>query len=130
MNQACEAVALSWVLRKALNVLSTLEVEDTADSFTTRIKAGGVMDVVEQYPWTGEEKQHKRRDKRKGHHFGFVSRTEKGPCISVRWDNPYGGVCSDVFHLSEDAMTLTQITSMTMKDTGAEIDYKTVYRRS
>ena len=48
MDAACDAVQLSWVLRRALGLLSTLEVEDTADTFITRIKAGGVMDVVER----------------------------------------------------------------------------------
>lgn len=47
MDAACDAVALSWVLRRALGLLSTLEVENTPETFTTRIKAGGVMDVVE-----------------------------------------------------------------------------------
>ena len=38
MGAACDAVQLSWVLRKALGVLSTLEVEerDSQDCFTTR----------------------------------------------------------------------------------------------
>jgi hypothetical protein len=48
MDAACDAVQLGWVLRRALGLLSTLEVEDTAATFTTRIKAGGVMDVVER----------------------------------------------------------------------------------
>lgn len=39
------------------------------------------MDVVEQYPWTGEEKQHSRRDKRAGHHYGRIVKTDKGPSI-------------------------------------------------
>lgn len=48
MDAACDAVQLGWVLRRALGLLSTLEVEDTPATFTTRIKAGGVMDVVER----------------------------------------------------------------------------------
>lgn len=49
MDAACDAVQLSWVLRRGLGLLSNLEVEDSPDTFTTRIKAGGVMDVVERY---------------------------------------------------------------------------------
>lgn len=48
MDAACDAVQLSWVLRKGLKVLSKLEVEDTPEHFVTRIKAGGIMDVVER----------------------------------------------------------------------------------
>lgn len=47
MDAACDAVALSWVLRRALGLLSMLEVENTPEALTTRIKAGGIMDVVE-----------------------------------------------------------------------------------
>ncbi len=58
-----------------------LQIEETPDYFRTVIKAGGIMDVVEQYPWTGQEQRHSRRDKRSGHHFGKVVKTEEGPAI-------------------------------------------------
>lgn len=58
-----------------------LQIEDTPDYLRTVIKAGGIMDVVEQYPWNGQERQHSRRDKRGGHHHGKVVRTERGPAI-------------------------------------------------
>lgn len=58
-----------------------VQIEDTPDHFKTVIKAGGIMDVVEQYPWTGQELKHSRRDKRSGHHTGNVIKTEKGPAI-------------------------------------------------
>lgn len=107
MQEACDAVQLKWVLRRALAILNTLEVcsvctfsyhmhpccheqtlisamvqiDDNPEYFQTNIKAGGIMDVVERYPWTGEEKQHSRRDKRPGHHTGRVVLTYKGPSI-------------------------------------------------
>lgn len=37
------------------------------------------MDVVEQYPWSGETVEHSRRDKRQGSHFGSVVKTDEGP---------------------------------------------------
>ena len=58
-----------------------LQIEDTPEHFRTVIKAGGIMDVVEQYPWSGKEQQHSRRDKRSGHHLGKVVRSEQGPAI-------------------------------------------------
>lgn len=58
-----------------------MQIEDTPDHFRTVIKAGGIMDVVEQYPWTGQEQQHSRRDKRSGHHSGKVVKTDNGPAI-------------------------------------------------
>ena len=56
-----------------------MQVEDTEEYFKTTLKAGGLMDVVEKYPWTGETVIHKRRDKRKGTHTGNVQRTNEGP---------------------------------------------------
>lgn len=56
-----------------------MQIESNEEFFRTTLKAGGVMDVVEQYPWTGEQTTHKRRDKRAGHHTGRVVGTEEGP---------------------------------------------------
>ena len=36
-------------------LINDLELVDTPDHFETRLKAGGVLDVAEKYPWTGEE---------------------------------------------------------------------------
>lgn len=48
MDEACDMVALPWIFRKALMVLNTLEVKDTEKYFSTIMKAGGLMDVVEK----------------------------------------------------------------------------------
>ena len=135
MSEACELIALPWVLRQALAVLNTLHIEDTDDHFKTVMKAGGLMDVVERYPWTGETVPHPRRDKRRGKHHAKVYRLENGefsgaPVIEANWDEPLGGWCSDTFVLSEDGHTLEQITEMKMKESGKYCKYKTVFRRA
>lgn len=125
MQEACEAVQLKWVLRRGLAILNTLEVtntllqqssetssntchslnshamqiEDNSEHFQTNIKAGGIMDVVERYPWSGQEKQHARRDKRGGHHFGKIVQTDKGPSIQCAFfeqlhDTMHAASCS------------------------------------
>lgn len=48
MDEACDMVALPWLLRQALVVLNNLEVEDSPEYFKTNLKAGGLMDVVER----------------------------------------------------------------------------------
>ena len=68
-------------LNAAQAKLDAPQIEDNPQFFQTNIKAGGIMDVVERYPWTGEEKQHSRRDKRAGHHNGRIVKTDKGPSI-------------------------------------------------
>ena len=49
---------------------------------------------------------------------------------SVEFDNPIGGYCKDIFQLSEGGAVLTQVTEMTMKETGEDVRYNTVYNRA
>ncbi|KAK9822357.1 hypothetical protein WJX81_001129 [Elliptochloris bilobata] len=131
MEEACDLVELPWLLKKAVLVHNTLELEDTPEFFRTTLKAGGVLDVVERYPWSGEVVLHKRRDKRSGQHRGRVERTSDGhPCILVEWDDPHGGVCSDMFVLGDGGYTLTQLSDMTIRDSGRRFQYKTVFQRA
>lgn len=108
LDPACEMIQLPWIYRKALALLNNMEVEDTEETLTTTLKAGGIMDVVsidrlvsyenlistltsagikwclrqvESYPYSGEVVKHRRRDKRKGHHLGSVKRTGTGAGI-------------------------------------------------
>jgi hypothetical protein len=134
MSEACELIQLPWVLRQALGVLNTLHIEDTKDHFKTVMKAGGLMDVVERYPWTGETVAHSRRDKRRGQHHAKVYRLETGefagaPVIEATWEAPLGGWCSDTFLLLDNGNTLEQITEMKMSESGKSCKYKTVFRR-
>ncbi len=39
---------------QAMVLINDLELVDNAEFFETRLKAGGVLDVAEKYPWTGE----------------------------------------------------------------------------
>ncbi|PSC68224.1 poly-glutamine tract-binding [Micractinium conductrix] len=130
MDEACDLVALPWVLRRAIGVLNYLELEDQAEShFATNLKAGGVLDVVERYPWSGATVAHPRRDKRRGQHTAHVERTERGPCIVATWGEPYGGECRDTFELSPDGQVLTQHTEMSIASSGRFTTYKTVFNR-
>ena len=36
-------------------LINDLQLVDSAEYFETRLKAGGVLDVAEKYPWTGEQ---------------------------------------------------------------------------
>lgn len=129
MGAACDAVELNWVLRKAIGIIKVMEVEDTEGYFKTVLKAGGVLDVVEKYPWDGSKVVHSRRDKRFGKHTGMVRRAERGPEIYVEWDDPYGGTCSDVFEVSPDGRVLTVHTDMYITNKQLRCQYKSVYKR-
>jgi hypothetical protein len=135
MAVACELVALPFLLRKALPFLNRLEIVETdaEGRFVTILKAGGPLDVTEKYPWRQEPGAspvlHARRDKRRGCHAGRVTRSAEGcaPRIEVEWGEPYGGVCSDTFHLEEGGAALRQETEMTVS--GRKAAYTTYYRR-
>lgn len=130
MQEAVEMVALPFYLRPALGLLKTLEIEDSDAHFKTNLKAGGLMDVIESYPWSGDSVPHSRRDKRRGKHVGYVTRVEgRHPCIVVSWSDPYGGSCSDTFLLSECGKEMTQLTEMHVVGSNRRTRYKTVYRR-
>lgn len=61
------------------------------------------MDVVEQYPWSGETVIHKRRDKRKGTHTGHVERTKEGPQLRSAFEKVSFGL-SEVHALNQEAL--------------------------
>eukprot|EP00890_Picochlorum_soloecismus_P002533 jgi/Picsp_1/3280/NSC_06120-R1_predicted protein [Chlamydomonas reinhardtii] len=130
MREACDMVELPFVFRKALAFLNVLEIQDDGEYFRTILKAGGIMDVVEVYPWKDcKPVVHRRRDKRRGKHLGSVRREDGHPQIVVSWDDPFGGVCSDTFVLSEDGMELKQVTEMEIVASKKRTKYVTVYSR-
>mgnify|MGYP006936506870 CR=1 FL=1 len=147
MRAACDAVELNKILRVGVALVNTLDVSDERRGpdahFATTLKAGGILDVKERYPWSGAAVEHSRRDKRRGKHLGRVTliaaeesenEEEKGsekrlhPQISVTWDDPHGGECTDTFVLSRDGHRMTQLSVLAVR--GKEIvKYTTVFTR-
>jgi len=86
-----------------------LEVEDNDRLFKIVLKAGGIMDVAEAYPWhpSGEVVTHKRRDKRSGTIQGRVVSTDKGPHIQYHPPPPpfptIGAFLLDCSHMNKSA---------------------------
>lgn len=154
MRAACDAVELNAVLRMGVGLVNTLDIADervkgSEGYFATTLKAGGILDVRERYPWSGAKVEHSRRDKRRGKHSGRVSLVEveeggdeqeegerndgeKGkrlhPRISVTWSDPHGGECTDTFVLSRSGRKMTQLSELVVR--GKEVvRYKTVFTR-
>lgn len=100
-----DLIQLGWALRKGMGIVTALlvreilrpynyevhrylpsrsigsvrpQIEDTPDHFATLIEALGFFKVREQYPWTGELTQQKRRDMREGKTEGKVTRGSDG----------------------------------------------------
>lgn len=155
MKAACEAVELNKILRMGVSLVNTLEIVDEREGadahFATTLKAGGILDVKEKYPWSEAEVEHSRRDKRRGKHLGKVSLVEIAaeeeeaeseggerevatttkqlhPRISITWGDPRGGECTDTFVLSRSGRRLTQLSVLAVR--GKEVvAYKTVFTR-
>ena len=174
MRAACDAVELNRVLRMGVGLVNTLDIVDQRGGgggggsgsgggggvggnggkeayFATTLKAGGILDVRERYPWSGAQVEHSRRDKRRGKHSGWVSlvvvaeedgeeggeegQGEKAPAkrrlhprISVTWPDPHGGECTDTFVLSRSGRKMTQLSVLAVR--GKEVvTYKTVFTR-
>ncbi|KAK9820722.1 hypothetical protein WJX74_003207 [Apatococcus lobatus] len=81
MDKGMDLIQLGWALRKGMAIVTALLIEDTPDHFATLIEALGVFKVREQYPWTGELTQQKRRDMRDGKTEGKVTRGSDGSAI-------------------------------------------------
>lgn len=105
------------------------QVEVTDTHLKTVVKAGGILDIVEVYPWTGEKKKYPRRDKKRGKHLAWVGCTEKGPYVEMTWGQPYAGWSRDSFELSNNGMQLTMSTQIRVDDTGEECEHKIVFKR-
>lgn len=104
-------------------------MEITDKYLKTVVKAGGILDIVEVYPWTGEKRMYPRRDKKKGKHNAWVVCTDKGPYVEMTWGKPYPGWSRDTFELSSDKMQLTMTSQVRLADTGEECEYKMVFKR-
>jgi hypothetical protein len=72
MDAAFKAVSLPYLYRLAVRYLNTMRIEIKDQSLIIIVKAGGMMDVVETYPLSGDCALQKRRDKRKGAVHGTV----------------------------------------------------------
>ena len=83
------------------------QIEDNDQHFQTKLKAAGVLDIVETYIWDGRPTQHKRRDKRSGMHTGVVVRTAEGPSIQC-------ALCPWLFVLSSSLEHVLHIHSMAL----------------
>lgn len=158
MRAACDAVELNAVLRMGVSLVNTLDIADERRGpeahFATTLKAGGILDVRERYPWSGARVEHSRRDKRRGKHSGSVSLVEVAeeaevgggddeqegesngggkekrlhPRISVTWSDPHGGECTDTFVLSRSGRRMTQLSELAVR--GKEVvRYRTVFTR-
>ncbi len=83
--------------------------------------------VREQYPLSGEQRRHRRRDLRRGSAQGSAGFRRDGALrVDLTWDPPHGGSGHDVFVLQD--VTTLRVESVITVD-GRTVSYNIIYRR-
>ena len=128
MNEAMDLIQLNWIIRAAVNVISGLELQLTADEFMFVVKSRLKLNVREVYPTNGEGRRHMRRDMRGGGALGRCTVTPAGISLVLHWEDPLAGTEDMLFTLSDSNNTLN-VRSMVTLRSGPSCVYNTVYRR-
>ena len=128
MNEAMDLIRLNWLIRAAVNVISGLELQLTADEFMFVVKSRLQLNVREVYPTNGEGIRHTRRDMRGGGAVGRCTVTPAGVSLVLQWEDPLAGTEDMLFTLSDGNNTLNVRSVVTLRS-GPSCVYNTVYRR-
>ena len=128
MNEAMDLIQLNWLIRAAVNVITGLELQLTADQFLFVVKSRLKLNVREVYPTNGEGRRHMRRDMRGGGALGRCTVTPAGISLVLSWEDPRAGTEDMLFTLSDGNNTLTVRSVVTLRS-GPSCVYNTVYRR-
>lgn len=104
-------------------------MESTTEYFKTIVKAGGILDIVECFPWSGEKKEFPRRDKRRGKMSASVRLMQDGIFVDCEWGGPYAGKATDEYTLSEDGTKLIMKTVLFFHEANEQCEYTNVFVR-
>jgi len=67
LDDACNALHLNFIMKRAVSFVNTMEVEVTDLEFRMSLMSAiPWFKIHENYPWDGSERQHRRRDFRAG----------------------------------------------------------------
>ncbi|BDA44299.1 hypothetical protein COCOBI_05-4830 [Coccomyxa sp. Obi] len=130
MEPAMDLMRLNGLIRRAINLVKGVDITITEDVFEMAITSIiPWFKVRERYPLTGEEKQHKRRDLRRGGARGRVSVNPNGAFrIDIAWPEPHGGTGYDLFYVEDSDPNTLHVDSLITVG-GRTATYNTVYRR-
>ncbi|KAK9915727.1 hypothetical protein WJX75_003301 [Coccomyxa subellipsoidea] len=129
MDPAMDLMGLNGLIRKAINLVRGVEIAITDDTFEMAIiSVIPWFKVREKYPLTSEERQHRRRDLRRGGARGRVRMNPDGALrLDLAWPEPHGGTGYDLFYVLDDVNTLHVDSVITVG--GRTATYNVVYRR-
>ncbi|KAG2484641.1 hypothetical protein HYH03_016594 [Edaphochlamys debaryana] len=127
MRQAMDIMHLSGIVRQAVKLVRGVRIDQTPEEFNFAVFSFiSWFKVKEVYPMSGEERQFRRRDLRRGKHVGRVEPYGKDLRVVLRWSDPFGGTGTDHFRLvSEEELHIESVLEVG----GKSARYLTVYRR-
>lgn len=128
MEPTLKLMHVNRLIRTAVKLVKGIELQQTGNSFEMIVLSGILwFKIKERYPLTGEVRQFKRRDLRKGLHRGSVEKLPDGAvCITLEWDEPLGGVGTDVFYIPAAGILYVDSTILMQ---GQTIKYRTIYNK-
>lgn len=128
MEPTLKLMQVNRLIRTAVKLVKGIELQQTGNSFEMIVLSGILwFKIKEQYPLTGEVRQFKRRDLRKGLHRGTAEKLPDGAvCITLEWDDPLGGVGTDVFYIPAPGVLYVDSTILMQ---GQTIKYRTIYNK-
>ncbi|KAK9833709.1 hypothetical protein WJX74_003388 [Apatococcus lobatus] len=128
MDAALDLAEIHGLLRKAICLLKGCEISfDQGDFVFAVTSVVPWFKVIERYPMTGETRQWRRRDLRKGKHTGYVEQQGSSICVHLDWDHPIAGHGQDrMSSPSENALVVESDCVIG----GQALTYRTVYRRA
>ncbi|PNW86962.1 hypothetical protein CHLRE_02g103150v5 [Chlamydomonas reinhardtii] len=127
MEAAMNMMHLNGIVRQAVKLVRGVRIDLTPEQFTfTVFSYIGWFKVKEVYPMSGEVRQFKRRDLRRGKAQGWVEKHGDHLHVQLKWDAPFGGQGTDHFRLmGEDELQIESVLNVA----GQTASYLTIYNR-
>ncbi|GMH45276.1 hypothetical protein BSKO_13233 [Bryopsis sp. KO-2023] len=128
IEEMCEVLELGWVFRKALQKSDMLELDIDDVRIAQIAKIFRLVDLVENFPLSGEEQTFRRRDLRRGALHAQTSLTQTGYSTRLWWNDPCKGGMTETFHFTPDGKEM-EIDVYIWRETGRECRLRTVWKR-
>ncbi|GLC37616.1 hypothetical protein PLESTM_000627200 [Pleodorina starrii] len=127
MEHAMNLMRLNGIVRQAVKMVRGVRIDVDPNNFTfTVFSVISWFKVKEMYPLSGEERNYRRRDLRRGGALGHVEPYGQDVRVQLRWSDPLGGTGRDHFRLvSEDELHIESVIEVG----GQTARYLTIYDR-
>jgi len=129
LDEACAALRLNFIMRKAIDTVNTLELGVTDGEVCLKlVSMVSWFKVKESFPWDGSARTHRRRDFRSGGQTGSVH--PNGPAsidITTSWNDPLAAREQCIISAVGESKLITK-TTLKFAD-GKVVVYSQVFKR-